>query len=57
MPWHWRIMQNLKEKWHKEFGCHASSRKFKNLHSDGLLLSKTYEYLDEKVQNGNVLWH
>ena len=28
----------------------ASSRKSKNLHFDGLLLSKAYKALDEKVQ-------
>ena len=29
---------------------HASSRKSRNLHFDGLFLSKTYKVLDEKVQ-------
>ena len=29
---------------------HASSRKSENLHFDGLLLSKEYKDLDEKVQ-------
>ena len=29
---------------------HASSRKFQNLHSDGLVLSKVYRLLDEKEE-------
>ena len=29
---------------------HASSRKSENLHFDGLVLSKSYKFLDEKVQ-------
>ena len=36
---------------------HASSRKSKNLHFDGLLLSKAYKVLDEKVQKSYVPWH
>ena len=33
---------------------HANSRKSEKLHSDGLLLSKTYKVLDEKVQKSYV---
>ena len=33
---------------------HASSRKSENLHFDGLLLSKAYKVLDEKVQKSHV---
>ena len=33
---------------------HASSRKSENLHFDGLLLSKAYKDLDEKVQKSYV---
>ena len=33
---------------------HASSRKFENLHFDGLVLSKAYKVLDEKVQKSYV---
>ena len=33
---------------------HARSRKSKNLHLDGLVLSKTYKTLDEKVQKSYV---
>ena len=36
---------------------HASSRKSNNLHFDGLLLSKAYKFLDEKVQKIYVSWH
>ena len=36
---------------------HASSRKSENLHFDGLLLSKAYKDLDEKVQKSYVSWH
>ena len=33
---------------------HASSQKSKNLHCDGLLLSKAYKILNEKVQKSYV---
>ena len=33
---------------------HASSRKSKNLHFDGLVLSKAYKVLEEKVQKNYV---
>ena len=33
---------------------HASSRKSGNFHSDGLLLSKAYKDLDEKVKKSYV---
>ena len=33
------------------------SQKSENLHFDGLLLSKTYKVLDEKVQKSYALWH
>ena len=33
---------------------HASSRKSENLHFNGLLLSKAYKDLDEKVQKSYV---
>ena len=36
---------------------HTSSRKFENLNFDGLLLSKPYNILDEKVQKSYVSWH
>ena len=34
----------------------ANSRKSENLHFDGLLLSKAYKDLDEKVQKSYVSW-
>ena len=36
---------------------HASSCKSENLHFDGLVLSKAYKVLDEKVQKSYVSWH
>ena len=36
---------------------HASSQKSENLHFDGLLLSKAYKDLGEKVQKSYVSWH
>ena len=36
---------------------HASSWKSKNLHFDGLLLTKAYKDLDKKVQKSYVSWH
>ena len=36
---------------------HTSSRKSENLHFDGLVLSKSYKFLDEKVQKIYVSWH
>ena len=36
---------------------HASSRKSENLHFDGLVLSKAYKVLDEKVRKSYVSLH
>ena len=44
------LKNNLKD----SVNFHTSSRKCENLHFDGLLLSKTYKVLDEKVQNSYV---
>ena len=33
---------------------HTSSRKSENLHFDGLVLSKAYKVLDEKVQKSYI---
>ena len=33
---------------------HASSRKSENLHFDGLVMSKAYRVLDEKVQKSYI---
>ena len=37
------------------FFFHASNGKSENLHFDGLVLSKAYKVLDEKVQKNYVL--
>ena len=58
VPWHWIVIQYLKKKWHvvwkiilRNFvNFHASSRKSKNLHFDGLVSSKVYNVLDEKYR-------
>ena len=63
VSWHWRVMQNLKltcglkNNLRNLLNFHASSWKSKNLHFDGLLLSKAYKDLDEKVQKSYVSWH
>ena len=64
MSWHWRVMQNLKENWLVAWkmtknlvNFHASSRKSENLHFNGLILSKTYKVLDEKVQKSYISWY
>ena len=36
---------------------HKSSRKSENLHFNGLLLSKAYKALDEKLQKSYILCH
>ena len=56
VSWHWRLMQNLKENWLLA-NFHASSWKSGNLHFDGLLLSKAYKYLNEKVKKSYVSWY
>ena len=33
---------------------HASSQRFENFHFDGLVLSKAYKVLDEKVQKSYI---
>ena len=48
---------NLKNNFKNLLYFHASSWKFENLHFDGLLLSKAYKDLDEKVQKSYVSWH
>ena len=35
----------------------SSSQKSENLHFDGLLLSKAFKVLNEKVQKSDVSWH
>ena len=54
--WHWRVMPKLKENWlvvcdiRNLVNFHTSNRKSKNLHFHGLILSKAYEVLHEKVK-------
>ena len=57
LSWHWRVMQQLKENWlltwndvRNLVNFYTSSQKSDNLHFDGLVLSKAYKVLDEKVQ-------
>ena len=60
VSWQWRVMQNLKltcglkNNLRNLLNFHVSSWKSKNLHFDGLLLSKAYKDLDEKVQKSYV---
>ena len=57
----WRKTDSWLEKWHKVFGYlvsfPASSQKSENFNFGGLLLSKGYKVLDEKVQKSYVSWH
>ena len=45
-----KLARGLKNDIRNLVNFHASSRKFGYLHFDGLLLSKPYKDLDEKVQ-------
>ena len=47
-----RGLKNVIKNW---VNFHASSQKSENLHFDGLLLSKAYKDLDEKVQKCYVI--
>ena len=46
----WGLKNNLRNL----INFHASSQKSGNLHFDGLLLSKAYKDIDEKVQTSYV---
>ena len=52
-----KLNRGLKNDITKLVNFHASSWKSKNLHFDGLLLSKAYKVLNEIVQESHVLWH
>ena len=52
-----KLTRGLKNDIRNLVNFHASSRKSENLHFDGLLLSKAYKDLDEKVQKSYVSWH
>ena len=45
-----KLTRGLKNDIKNLVNFHASSRKSENLHFNGLLLSKAYNVLDEKVQ-------
>ena len=49
-----KLTRGLKNNIRNLFNFHPSSSKSGNLHFDGLLLSKTYKDLDEKVQKSYV---
>ena len=52
-----KLTRGLKNDVRNLVNFHVSSRKYKNLHFDGLLLSKAYKVLDEKVQKSFVSRH
>ena len=45
-----KLTRGLKNNIRNLVNFHVSNRKSGNLHFDGLLLSKAYKHLDEKVQ-------
>ena len=49
-----KLTRDLKNHIINLINFHVSSRKSENLHFDGLLLSKAYKDLDEKVQKSYV---
>ena len=49
-----KLTGRLKKNMRNLVNFHASSRKSENLHFDGLILSKAYKVLDEKVQKRYV---
>ena len=49
-----KLTRDLKNDIINLINFHVSSRKSENLHFDGLLLSKAYKDLDEKVQKSYV---
>ena len=52
-----KLTRSLKHDIKNLVNFHESRRKPKNLHFDGLPLSKAYNVFDEKVQKSYVLWH
>ena len=50
----WKLTRDFKNDIINLVNFHASSRKSDNLHFDGILLSKAYKDLDEKVQKSYV---
>ena len=45
-----KLTRGLKNDIKNMVNFHPSSRKYEHLHFDGLILTKTYKFLDEKVQ-------
>ena len=52
-----KLTRGLKNDIKNLVNFHASSQKSENLHFDGLLLSKVYKVLVEKVQKSYISWH
>ena len=52
-----KLIGGLKNDIKNLINFHASSRKSENLQFNGLVLTKAYKFLDEKVQNSYVSWH
>ena len=52
-----KLTCGLKNDLRKLVNFHVSSRKFGNLHFDGLILSKAYKHFDEKVQKSYASRH
>ena len=65
MSWQWRMMQNLKRNWlvssKLTWGIWRiltwALKNLKNLHFNGLLLTKVYNVWAKKVQRSYVWWH
>ena len=53
----WKLTCGLKHDIRNLLNFHVSSWKSVSLHFDGLLLSKAYKDLDEKVYKSYVSWH
>ena len=63
VPWHWWMMQKLKEnwlvtwKWHNSLvNFHASSWKSEKLHFDRLLLNKVHNVWVKELQRSYMSW-
>ena len=52
-----KLTGGLKNDIRNSVNFHASSHKPENLHFEGLVLSKAYKVLDEKVQKSYVSGH
>ena len=62
MSWQWRMMQKLKRNWLCQFKNDMRNltwalENLKNLHINGLLLTKVYNVWAKKVQRSYVWWH